>query len=145
MTREWVRIAALSMAVVLASCASAPPKPAVEAQALEADAPAECTAQAPAGDGVARLGREIGYGTVGVFLGALQGASEGASWSRWGGGGWSSNGAWIGAAAGAGVGLLIGFVTGLAKAGSGWRPEPVASLPCPPAVAEAAAAGANER
>lgn len=122
-------------AVVLAGCASAPPKPVVEAQADESQAPAECAAQAPAGDGVARLGRAVGYGTLGVFLGALQGAGEGANWSRWSGGGWS-DGAWIGAAAGAGVGFLIGFVSGLAKAGTGWSPEPTTPPPCPPAVAE---------
>jgi len=76
---------------------------------------------------------------VGVFLGALQGAGEGANWSRWGGGSWSSSGAWIGAAAGAGVGFLIGLVTGLAKAGSGFSVEPAASPSCPPALAESTA------
>jgi hypothetical protein len=38
---------------------------------------------------------------------------------------------WIGAAAGAGVGFLVGFVAGLAKAGSGWSHEPVTSPSCP--------------
>ena len=79
MTREWPRVWALGMAVVLAGCASAPPKPVVEAQALEAEAPAECGAQPSSGDGVTRLGRAIGYGTLGMFLGALQGASDGAN------------------------------------------------------------------
>jgi len=120
---------------VLAGCASAPSKPAVEAQAVEAQTPTECAAQAPPGDGVARLGRAIGYGTLGVFIGALQGAGEGANWSRLGGGGWS-DGARIGAAAGAGVGFLIGFVAGLAKAGTGWSPEPATPPTCPPALAE---------
>ena len=82
--------------------------------------------------------RAIGYGTLGVFLGALQGASDGADWSRWGGG-WSSDGAWIGAAAGAGVGFLIGFVTGLAKAGTGWGAEPATSPACQAELAEATA------
>jgi uncharacterized lipoprotein YbaY len=41
MTREWLRVAALSMAVVLAGCASAPPKPAVEGLAAESQAPSE--------------------------------------------------------------------------------------------------------
>jgi hypothetical protein len=81
------------------------------------------------------LGRAIGYGTLGVFLGALEGTSEGANWARWTGGSWS-DGAWIGAAAGASVGFLIGFVAGLAKAGSGWSAEPTASPTCQPNPAE---------
>jgi hypothetical protein len=84
------------MAVVLAGCAGAPPKPVVETLALDlVEAPAECTAPSPSGNGVARLGRAIGYGTVGVFLGALQGAGEGASWA-WGTGGSRSDAVWIG-------------------------------------------------
>jgi hypothetical protein len=42
------------MAVVLAGCAAAPPKPAVEAFEPESQPPAECTAQAPSGNGAAR-------------------------------------------------------------------------------------------
>ena len=34
------------------------------------------------------------------------------------------------------MGLLIGFVTVLAKAGSGRSPEPAAPPPCPAALAE---------
>jgi hypothetical protein len=37
------------------------------------------------------------------------------------------------------VGFLIGFVTGLAKAGTGWSPEPGASSACPQALAESTA------
>jgi hypothetical protein len=44
---------------------------------------------------------------------------------------------WIGAATGAG--FLIGFVTGLAKAGSSWSPEPTTSPACPQALAETTA------
>jgi chitodextrinase len=75
------------MAVVLAGFASAPPKPVVEAFKPESQPPAECTVQAPSGNGAVRLGRAVGYGALGVFLGALQGASESASWSRWAGAG----------------------------------------------------------
>jgi hypothetical protein len=140
MTREWLRAGALGMVVVLAGCAGAPPNPAVEAQA-PAEPPAQaltaCAAQAPSGDGVARLGRAIGYGTLGVCLGALEGAGEGASWA-WSTGASRSDGAWIGAAAGAGLGFLIGFVTGLAKVGSGWSPEPTTAPACQAELAEAA-------
>jgi hypothetical protein len=126
------------MAVVLAGCAAAPPKPAVETFEPESKPPAECTAQAPSGNGAARLGRAVGYGALGVFVGALQGAGEGASWALWTGGS-MSDGAWIGAAAGAGVGFLIGFVTGLAKAGSGWSAEPATPPACQAELAEATA------
>ena len=143
MSRRWLRVGAFGIAVVLAGCAGAPLKPAVEPLALESEAPAECTALSPSGNGAARLGRAIGYGTVGVFLGALQGAGEGASWA-WSSGGSRSDAAWIGAAAGAGVGFLVGFVAGLAKAGSGWSHEPVASPSCPKTLAETTApAGDN--
>lgn len=71
-----------------------------------------------------------------MFLGALQAAGEGASWA-WGSGGSWSEAAWIGAAAGAGMGFLIGFVTGLTKAGSGWSPEPAASPACQTELGEA--------
>lgn len=126
------------MAVALAGCAAAPPKPVVEALATESQAPAECTAQAPSGNGVARLGRALGYGTLGVFLGALQGAGEGASPAWWSGGS-RSDGTWIGAAAGAGLGFLIGFVTGLAKAGTSWSPEPATTPACQADLAESMA------
>ena len=86
MSRRLLRVGALGMAVVLAGCASAPPKPTVEAFEPESQPPAECTAQAPSGNGAARLGRAVGYGALGVFLGALQGAGDGASWA-WGSGG----------------------------------------------------------
>jgi len=123
------------MAVGVASCATAPPNPSGGAIAPESQAPTECTTSPSSGNGVARLGRAIGYGTVGVFLGALQGASDGATWA-WTTGGSGSHGAWIGAAAGAGIGFLIGFVAGLAKADSGWSPGPAASPSCPQALAE---------
>jgi hypothetical protein len=110
----------------------------VEGLAVESQTPTDCAAQAPSRDGVARLGKAIGYGTLGVFIGALQGAGEGVTWSRWSGGGWS-DGAWIGAAAGAGVGFLIGFATGLAKAGTGWSSEPATSPTCQAELAEATA------
>ena len=135
MSRQWLRVGAFGMAVVLAGCTSAPPKPAVEPLALESEAPTECAAPSPSRDAAVRLARAVGYGTLGVFLGALQGASDGASWA-WGSGASRSDAVWIGAAAGAGVGFLIGFVTGLAKAGSGWSSEPANSPPCPPALAE---------
>jgi hypothetical protein len=138
MSRHWLRVGALGMAVVLAGCAAAPSKPAVEGLAVESQTPTECAAQASSGNGVARLGRAIGYGTLGVFVGALQGAGDGANWARWTGGS-RSDGAWIGAAAGAGVGFLIGFVAGLTKAGSGWSPEPAAPPACPPTLAESTA------
>jgi hypothetical protein len=123
MSRGWLRVGALGMAVVLAGCAATPLKPVVEAFEPESQPPAECTAQAPSSNGAARLGRAVGYGTLGVFLGALQGATGGANWA-WGSGGSRSDAVWIAAAAGADVGFLIGFVTGLAKAGTGWSPEP---------------------
>jgi len=135
MSGRWLRVGALGMAVVLAGCAAAPPKPVVEALEPESQPPAECTTQAPSRNGAARLGRAVGYGALGVFLGALQGASDGANWA-WGSGGSRSDAVWIGAAAGAGVGLLIGFATGLAKAGTGWSPEPTTSPPCPAVLAE---------
>jgi hypothetical protein len=138
MSGRWLRVGALGMAVVLASCASAPPKPVVEAFEPESQPSAECTTQAPSGNGAARLGRAVGYGALGVFLGALQGAGEGASWALWTGGS-MSDGAWIGAAAGAGVGFLIGFVTGLATAGTGWSPEPATSPACPEALVKSTA------
>ena len=137
MSRRWLRVGALGMVVVLAGCAAAPPKPMVEAFEPESQPPAECTVHAPSGNGAARLGRAVGYGALGVFLGALQGASDGASWA-WGFGGSRSDAVWIGAATGAGVGFLIGFVTGLAKAGAGWSPEPASSPPCPLTLAESA-------
>jgi hypothetical protein len=40
------------------------------------------------------------------------------------------------AAVGAESTSLVGFVTGLAKAGTGWSPEPATSRPCPPTRAE---------
>ena len=86
------------------------------------------------GDAVAHLGRALGYGAVGVLVGAFQGAGDGASWVLVTGGSWSEA-AWIGAAAGAGLGFLIRFVTGLAKAGSGFGAEPAAPPRCPSAVA----------
>jgi hypothetical protein len=135
MTREWLRVGALGMAVVLAGCAAAPPKPALEAFEPESQPAAECTTHAPSGNGAARLGRAVGYGALGIFLGALQGAGEGANWA-WGSGGSRSDAVWIGAAAGASMGFLIGFVTGLAKAGSGFSVEPASTPPCPPASAE---------
>jgi hypothetical protein len=138
MSGRWLRVGALGMAVVLAGCAAAPPKPAVEAFEPESQPPAECTTQAPSGNGAARLGLAVGYGTLGVVLGALQGASDGANWA-WGSGGRRSDAVWIGAAAGAGVGFLIGFVAGLAKAGGGWSAESAASPPCPPVLAESTA------
>jgi hypothetical protein len=141
MSRRCLRVGALGMAMVLAGCASAPPKPVVETLAvdsLEPQALAECAAPPPSSDAAVLLARAVGYGTLGVFLGALQGASDGASWA-WGTGASRSDAAWIGAAAGAGVGFLIGFVTGLAKAGTGWSPEPTASRHCPPALAETTA------
>ena len=55
----------------------------------------------------------------------------------WGSGGGGSDAVWIGAAAGAGVGFLIGFAAGLARAGSGWTPEPVFSPACQAELAEA--------
>lgn len=115
---------------MLAGCASAPPKPTAEALA-----PVECGARASSGDAVARLGRALGYGAVGVLVGAFQGAGDGASWVLVTGGSWSEA-AWIEAAAGAGLGFLIRFVTGLAKAGSGFGAEPAAPPRCPSAVAE---------
>jgi hypothetical protein len=124
------------MTLVLAGCATAPLKPAVEAQAVDsfgAPAPAECAAQPSSGNGVTRLGRALGYGALGVFLGALQGASNGAGWGLVAGGSWSE-GALIGA--GARLGFLIGFTAGLVKAGSGFSGEPAASPACPPALAE---------
>lgn len=132
MARKWLRIWALGTAVAVAGCATAPPKPAVEARAVEespALPPAECGAQAPSGNGVARLGVALGYGALGLFIVALRGAGEGARWALWTGGS-RSDGAWIGAAAGAGVGFLIGFAAGLGKAGSGWSPEPATSPAC---------------
>ena len=138
MSGRWLRVGALGMAVVLAGCAAAPPKPVVEAFEPESQAAAECTTQAPSSNGAARLGRAVGYGALGVFLGALQGASGGASWA-WGSGASRSDAAWIGAAAGAGVGFLIGFVAGLAKAGRGWSPKPATPPACPPALAESTA------
>ena len=139
MSRQWLRVGALGMAVVLAGCAAAPLKPAVEGLAVESQSPAECAAPPSSGDGVACLGRAIGYGTLGVFIGALQGAGDGAN-SAWWSGGSRSDGAWIGAAAGAGVGFLIGFVTGLAKAGTGWSPEPPTAPACQANPTEAIAA-----
>jgi hypothetical protein len=135
MCRRWLRVGAFGMAVVVAGCATAPPNPSVGAIAPGSQAPTECTTSPSSGNGVARLGRAIGYGTVGVFLGALQGASDGAGWA-WTTGGSGSHGAWIGAAAGAGIGFLIGFVAGLAKADSGWSSGPAASSSCPQALAE---------
>jgi hypothetical protein len=44
-----------------------------------------------------------------------------------------------GAAAGAGVGFPVGFVAGLAKAGTGWSHEPVTSPSCPKTLAETTA------
>lgn len=123
------------MAVVLAGCAAAPPKPVVEAFEQESEAPTECVAAASSSVAAVRLARAVGYGTLGVFLGALQGASEGANWV-WGSGGSRSNAVWIGAATGASVGFVIGFVSGLAKAGTGWSPEPATSPVCPPTLAE---------
>jgi len=138
MSRRWLRVGALGMAVVAAGCAAAPPKPVVEAFEPESQPPAECTTQPPSRNGAARLGRAVGYGALGVFLGALQGASDGANWA-WGSGGSRSDAVWIGAAAGAGMGFLIGFATGLAKAGSGWSPEPAASPACQADLAETTA------
>jgi len=89
---------------VVAGCASAPPKPVVETQAvdsLEAQAIAECVAPPPSGDAVVRLARAVGYGTLGVFVFALQGAGEGANWALWTEGS-GSDGAWIRAAGGGG-------------------------------------------
>ena len=54
MSRRWLRVGALGMAVMLAGCAAAPPKPAVEAFEPESQPPAECTAQAPSGNEAAR-------------------------------------------------------------------------------------------
>jgi hypothetical protein len=125
------------MAVVLAGCAAAPLKQAVEPLAFESETPAECAAPPPSSHAAVRLARAVGYGTVGVFLGALQGASDGANWV-WGSGG-RSDAVWIGAAAGAGMGLLIGFVTGLAKAGTGWSAEPATSPTCQAELTEATA------
>jgi hypothetical protein len=129
----WLlRVGALGMAVVLAGCAAAPLKPVVEPLAFESETPAECIATPPSSHAAVRLARAVGYGTLGVLLGALQGASDGANWA-WGSGGSRSDAVWIGAAAGAGVGFLVGFVAGLAKAGNGWSPEPAT---CPPTLAE---------
>jgi hypothetical protein len=89
MSGHWLRVVALGLAVVLAGCAAAPPKPVGEVQAvdsLEAQAPAECAAPPPSGDAAVRLARAVGYGTLGVFLGPLQGAGEGANWALWTGG-----------------------------------------------------------
>ena len=89
MSRRWLRVGAFGMAVMLAGCAGAPVKPAVQAldvDSEEAQAPAECSAPPPSSAAAVRLARAVGYVTVGVFLGALQGASEGASWV-WGSGG----------------------------------------------------------
>jgi hypothetical protein len=134
MSRRWLRVGTLGMAVVLAGCAAAPLKPVVEAFEPESQPPAECTAQAPSSNGAARLGRAVRYGTLGVFLGALQGATDGATWA-WGSGGNRSDAVWS-PAAGAGVGFLVGFVTGLAKAGRAWSAEPATSPACPQALAE---------
>jgi hypothetical protein len=142
MSRRWLRVGALGMAVVLAGCAAAPSKPVVEAQSidsLDAQAPAECAAPPPSSHAAVRLARAVGYGTLGVFLGALQGASEGANWV-WGSGGSRSDAVWIGAAAGAGVGFLVGFVTGIAKAGTSWSPEPTTPPTCQANPTEAIAA-----
>jgi hypothetical protein len=98
MCRRWLRVGAFGMAVVVAGCATAPPNPSAGAIAPESHAPTECTTSPSSGNGVARLSQAIGYGTVGVFLGALQGASDGAGWA-WTTGGSGSHGAWIGAAA----------------------------------------------
>lgn len=95
-------------------------------------------------------GRAVGPGArlwnLGVFPGALQGASDAANWARGNGGAWSDR-AWITVAAGAGVGFLIGFAADLAEAGRGWSPEPAAPPPCPAALAEPtlAAEGNMER
>src|SRR5512132_177109 len=122
MSGRWLRVGALGMAVVFAGCASAPLKPALEPLAFESETPAECTAPPPSHHAAVRLARAIGYGTMGVFLGVLQGSGEGASWA-WSSVGSRSDASWIGAAAGAGLGFVIGFVAGLAKAGPGWSPE----------------------
>jgi hypothetical protein len=138
MKRAWLRVGALSMAVVLAGCASAPPKPVAEAPTVEAQAPGECVAQAPSGDGVARLGRALGLIGLGLLVGALQGASDGAGWALWTGGS-MGEAAWIGAAAGAGVGFLFGFGASLIKADSNWSVEPATPPACPTAEVEPAA------
>jgi hypothetical protein len=39
MSRQWLRVGALGMAVVLAGCAAAPLKPAVEGLAVESQSP----------------------------------------------------------------------------------------------------------
>jgi hypothetical protein len=59
-----------------------------------------------------------------------------AGWSAWDGGG---AGELRLGAAGAGVGFLIGFVTGLATAGTGWSPEPATSPACPEALVKSTA------
>jgi hypothetical protein len=58
----------------------------------------------------------MGARTLSVFLGALLRASGGA-----------------------GVGLLIGFVAGLGKAGTGWSPEPATTPACQADLAESMA------
>jgi hypothetical protein len=83
MSRRLLRVGALGLAVVLAGCAAAPPKPLVEAFEPESQPPDECNTRAPSGNGAARLGRAVGYAALGVFFGALQGASDGANWA-WG-------------------------------------------------------------
>ena len=138
MTRGWQRIGALLMALVLAGCASAPPKGPAAPRALEAPTPAECEARASSGNGVARLGQSLGYIALALLVGALQGASDGAGWALWTGGS-MSEAAWIGAAAGASVGFLFGFGASLSKAGSDWSPEPVPPQPCPAFLVEPAA------
>ncbi len=53
-----------------------------------------------------------------------------------------SDAAWIGAAAG--VGFVIGFVAGLAKAGTGWSPEPATPPACQAELTKATAPAETE-
>lgn len=68
-------------------------------------------------------------GMMGLFLGGLLGAAEGARVAAYHGAG-VGEAAWIGAAAGAGIGLVIGFISGWQKAREGGASYAAAAPPC---------------
>ena len=115
---RWRRRLAGTFGAMLlgAGCATAPARPAAEAQLVESSRESDCEQSARTASGGTGTWTDIaGTGMLGTILGALRGALEGAVSSTWRGTR-AGHDSWIGAAAGAGAGMIAGTVMGIRRA-----------------------------
>ena len=109
------RLAGLGAMLLIAGCATAPTRPAADAQLVESSREGECEQSARTASGRTGTWTDVaGSGMLATVLGALRGALEGAVSSTWRGTR-AGHDSWIGAAAGAGAGMIAGTVMGIRK------------------------------